>query len=136
MRQWHKLKNRDLVNDTGPIADCSICGPVPLVRTHPATSGWHGFQCAISYWLSKEADWRRRGLTLTAEQFGEKLQEQNNLCAICNKPLVKPCADHDHGSGDFRGILCNGCNRGLGFFEDNPELLQAAIAYLARSRNN
>lgn len=27
-------------------------------------------------------------------------------------------------------LLCDNCNRGLGYFRDNPEVLKAAIKYL------
>lgn len=58
-------------------------------------------------------------------------QKSITACEICNKksPLVK---DHDHVSGDFRGLLCTSCNTALGKFADNTETMQAAIRYLER----
>jgi len=40
--------------------------------------------------------------------------------------------DHDHASGDFRGMLCDNCNSGLGRFKDDVTRLESAINYLKR----
>lgn len=55
-------------------------------------------------------------------------------CAICGvrhsaRPLV---FDHNHQTGVNRGWLCGVHNSGLGFFQDDPGLLRAAIAYLEK----
>jgi hypothetical protein len=38
--------------------------------------------------------------------------------------------DHDHASGEIRGVLCGQCNSGLGWFKDNIEVMEKAAAYL------
>lgn len=38
--------------------------------------------------------------------------------------------DHDHTTGNVRGLLCHYCNVGLGNFKENPASLQNAIEYL------
>lgn len=74
---------------------------------------------------------------VTREQFEAALLAQENKCAICSDELVIGTSrnlDHDHATGVFRGILCAGCNRGLGQFRDNPEILERAIGYLRKKR--
>jgi len=55
---------------------------------------------------------------------------QKGQCAICGNKLIKANTDHDHKSGETRGLLCARCNRALGRFGDRLDLLLAAVAYL------
>jgi len=70
---------------------------------------------------------------LTIEQYEELLQYQNGICKICGK--VNPnglrlCVDHNHITGEIRGLLCINCNKGLGHFMDNIALLEEAKRYV------
>lgn len=67
------------------------------------------------------------------------MAEQNGRCAICSVHeddlfSKKLALDHDHATGLPRALLCHHCNWGIGHFRDNPELLRAAIAYLAETK--
>lgn len=75
--------------------------------------------------LQKEFD-------LTPEDYWEMFAEQGGRCAICrDEPGWKRLAvDHDHVTGEVRGLLCNSCNCGLGFFKDDFELVKTALCYL------
>lgn len=78
---------------------------------------------------------RPRGFTLP--QYNAALLAQGNRCAICAAdfaalPPAQVHADHDHTTGLPRGVLCHGCNTGLGMFRDSPERLFAAIRYLEK----
>lgn len=70
---------------------------------------------------------------LTEEAYESLREAQANRCAICNELFTKtPHVDHCHATGEVRGLLCGGCNRGLGHFKDEVVRLRAAIKYLKR----
>lgn len=90
---------------------------------------------------SKERDsqnkreWARfKKYGLTKYDYNKMLELQNYRCAICEKHH-KNCknglvVDHCHKTGTIRKLLCNHCNRGLGFFLDNSNIIYKAAAYL------
>ena len=72
---------------------------------------------------------------LTPQNYRAMLEEQDHRCAICQSEdpghwSGRFVVDHDHGTRVVRGLLCASCNIGLGYFEDDPARLAAAIAYL------
>jgi hypothetical protein len=73
-----------------------------------------------------------RTYQLEPGEYDRRLQEQGGGCKICGKPPKKRRldVDHCHGTGKVRGLLCSACNRGIGYFGDNPDLVSAAAAYL------
>jgi hypothetical protein len=82
----------------------------------------------------------RKNHGIELESYQQMLQKQKGVCAIC-KQEEKSCktrgqgtrplsVDHDHVTGQIRGLLCSRCNAGLGNFRDDPERLREAIAYL------
>lgn len=84
-------------------------------------------------WHSLDSRLRRRSMTL--DQFHALYESQDFCCAICceylNLSLPNTVhVDHCHRTGGNRGILCAGCNIGLGAFKDNPAALRAAADYV------
>jgi len=72
---------------------------------------------------------------VTEEAYQVLEQVQNHKCKICGIHIneIKQKVfdvDHDHATGRVRGLLCGGCNRGLGAFKDNPTSVLKAIQYL------
>jgi len=72
---------------------------------------------------------------ITSEDYERMLAEQGGRCAVCatDNPGGKAkvwAVDHCHDSNEVRGLLCGGCNRGLGQFNDDPNRLRLAAAYL------
>jgi recombination endonuclease VII len=77
---------------------------------------------------------RRFGMSL-ADYEGMRAA-QGGGCACCgakvNKSGRRLGVDHDHQTGEVRGILCHHCNAGLGAFGDDPARLRLAIEYLKK----
>lgn len=74
---------------------------------------------------------------LTPDEYDQMLTQQGGVCAICK--TQKPSkynlpVDHDHDTGQVRGILCIPCNRAIGYLE-NPSWRAQAETYLAQFRS-
>lgn len=56
-------------------------------------------------------------------------------CYICDKPFLDGPVhiDHDHDTKEVRGLLCVGCNTGLGLLGDNMEGVTQVMCYLQGS---
>lgn len=90
----------------------------------------------------------RRTFGITLDEYTAMADAQGGVCAICGSPPTvmggikrsrhrksappdpRLAVDHDHQTGQVRGLLCIPCNRGIGFLRDNPDLCDAAAVYL------
>lgn len=72
----------------------------------------------------------RYGMSET--QFWDMYTDQNKQCKICCLEIEaeNSAIDHNHSTGEIRGILCKTCNRALGLFRDSPKVLENALDYL------
>lgn len=74
----------------------------------------------------------RYGISL--DEHKAMAEKQDGKCAICANTFEKtPHVDHCHDTGAIRGLLCDRCNRGIGYFADSPDRLQSAADYLRRA---
>lgn len=105
--------------------------------------GWKG---GLSY-FSMNGQLKHRDII-----YNELFEKQNGVCAICGKSETKKSScnkgrvkhknicnlsiDHDHKTGEVRGLLCGRCNGILGHSKDNEEFLLRAVRYLEKSREN
>lgn len=75
---------------------------------------------------------------ITKEEYLAKLEAQDGKCAICRQPPEVGNAkqrlhvDHNHESGEVRGLLCFACNSGIGQFKESLQLLNLAANYIGR----
>ena len=79
---------------------------------------------------------KKYGITLYT--YTTMLESQGGVCDICGKSVIENgkalAVDHNHNTGAVRGLLCNTCNSGIGLLQDNTEILQLAINYLNKHK--
>jgi hypothetical protein len=83
----------------------------------------------------------KRNYGIDDKELERMKQEQSYKCALCesegfligkNNHTEKLAVDHCHKTGKVRSLLCHNCNRALGLFKDNPELMQKAANYIRK----
>ena len=91
---------------------------------------------------SKRAYNLKQRYNLTPEDVYKLYKTQRGRCGICDvKGDIRELGynnrdglviDHDHVTGEIRGLLCSDCNKGIGLLKDNRLILQGAIRYLSK----
>lgn len=121
-------------------------GLEPGDSRHGTSNGYINFGCRCdSCRLAvvrdrKESGASRRGALkanygITPEQWDDLWQSQGEVCASCgDAPLPDSKrrfhVDHNHTTGEVRGILCHGCNVALGLLKEDPERIRSLAAYI------
>ena len=87
----------------------------------------------------KELGYYKRYQVSRRSDYQAILTSQDGKCAICGADRDRVgdkslALDHDHATGEIRGILCHSCNTGLGLFQDDPARLREAANYLEKYR--
>ncbi len=99
------------------------------------------FQCKVCHRQSDRRCFMKRRYGISLESYEEMFRAQDGRCAACKQRetakqkgrIMLLGVDHDHTTGKIRGLLCNRCNRVLGLFRDNPDVIKRALDYV-RSR--
>ena len=115
-----------------PLSSFNISGTGPDGKCYRCKS------CDSDYFkqYKKDNPFRHQSRKFNISQDVLKLlyENQKGRCAICgtHEKLLKRrlSIDHNHETNRVRGFLCGSCNQGLGYFRDNPKLLEAASDYL------
>jgi hypothetical protein len=87
---------------------------------------------------NKKKYYFKKTYNITIEQYENMVKEQNGLCAICgnlphNGQWKKLVVDHNHQTGQVRKLLCDNCNRYLGFIKEDINLLDKIKLYLQKN---
>jgi hypothetical protein len=71
---------------------------------------------------------------LTLEALTAMHKQQGGRCGACEQPhpIDEMKVDHDHATGQVRGLLCHGCNVSIGLLRDSPERARKLALYLER----
>jgi hypothetical protein len=128
---------------------CNTCGKDKPLEEYYRKGGWPIINCQSCRSSGKaKQDFKKKASQDFFKKYGidydaydRMFTEQQGCCAICKSPDPKGrwvgssrafCVDHNHATGEVRGLLCNACNQGLGNFFDNIENLERAIVYLSK----
>jgi hypothetical protein len=126
--------------------DCPDCGESDISkfyvdpkgrRTNARCKECHKRNCKIR-WHSKttaekQASRMHSMYGITPEEYIAMHDLQQGKCAICKEQPTTQRGlhvDHCHKTNKVRGLLCHGCNTGLGSFRENPHYFRNAIEYL------
>lgn len=110
---------------------CKTCGSI-FTPTNPCN-----IYCSPSC-KGKNA-YYKRNYGITDADLAAMKRAQDNKCYLCgsegfligkNNHDERLAVDHCHSTGKVRKLLCHNCNRALGLFKDNPELMRRAADYV------
>lgn len=126
----HKLSNVDFETKR---ADCAECGPDVEVRIRVGNKP----RCREALRAERRGKFREDSLNIRDRRPGRhgltlkevRAIKEGESCYICGT-TENLAVDHDHTTGELRGVLCGMHNRALGFFKDHQEHLLRAIEYL------
>jgi hypothetical protein len=147
----------DEVQPAKQCRDCGIEKPLddfPLQKggklgRHPLCKPCRAAQEQRRYWRNRDAileemrtdpkrkrrgrRWRlRTRYALTEADYWAMYASQSGCCAICERIGPVLVVDHDHRTGEVRGLLCHNCNFAVGELDDDPARMIAAASYLER----
>ncbi len=83
---------------------------------------------------ARRADHIKRNYGITLAQESALVEAHQGLCAVCDMSLSEgyrnQCIDHDHKTGEIRGLLCRRCNMALGLLDESPAIVKSLHRYL------
>jgi len=96
---------------------------------------FHPINAQFNMAIGKEKPTARK--RLGQDEYMRLMEKCEKKCWICGEegPVYRELSvDHDHKTGNLRGLLCGKCNTGLGYFKDSPEVLRTAALYIEKAK--
>lgn len=130
---------------------CGKCGQIRPYTDFPKRKrrGGHDNYCRQCKGINKQAwdkenrEWKKQYARmrtlqhygLTVDMYDQMYEQQGGQCAICGQQekdnnRERLCVDHNHQTGQVRGLLCVACNSYIGHINENIETLQVAMDYI------
>ena len=86
-------------------------------------------------------DWKSKikgAYGITEQDYSNMFIEQDGKCGICFTSLIfrdkATHIDHNHETGEVRGLLCHGCNTAIGLLKEDTEIMKSAIEYMTKKK--
>jgi CRISPR/Cas system-associated protein Cas10 (large subunit of type III CRISPR-Cas system) len=116
---------------------CTLCKKKLLKKNFRKNArGYYASRCNKCTVDAQRESFLFKKYGITLKEYNTLLNNQNYTCAICKKPPQtknrRLCVDHNHSTGEVRGLLCDLCNTALGKLQDDIGILKAAIKYLEK----
>lgn len=129
--------HRDRARPDGLVGECKSCRTA-RVRVYQSANSANVIDSRRKFVRSDKGKaasrkaYLRKKYNIEVGERDELLAEQGGRCAACRsaEPGRYWCVDHNHATGQVRGILCWHCNVGLGHFRDDVAALRRAADYL------
>lgn len=88
--------------------------------------------------LQKRDSYLKRYYGMSLQDYKIMLDKQDGKCYICQRNAEEftknLCVDHDHKTGEVRGLLCNYCNKYLVGRHRDPKIIYRIYEYLSQPR--
>ena len=119
--------NKRIASKDGLTSQCTQCLNTKAMKVRAKTPE-----------VTRERNLQTR-FNMSISQYNDIFLKQKGRCVICfkaestrdkNNNVKWLSVDHNHKTGEVRGLLCNSCNTGIGKLGDSTKVLQSAITYL------
>ena len=132
-----RQRNRREGVETGhgtTLISCSVCGeekPPEKYYVKDRGTGRRDTTCKAC----RIVQHREKNLGVSNGDYWRMYKTQEGRCGICQRRIYSKrykafCVDHNHDTGEIRGLLCHNCNRAIGMLRDDPAAIRRAAVWV------